>query len=685
MTETPAPGLRETSGATTTLLLTYVRERGGQEAVDEVLRRADVPDSAEELLHAAHWSSYETRIRLFAAATEVLGDPATMFNVGAEALASGMNPAIVLLVRALGSPRQVFRQLPRAVAKFSTTSTMELVDSDATHATVRMTLHDGFTHSRLDCDYVRGLLGIVPTIFGMPPAVIQHPECESDGHSACIYRLSWDRRVRAWSRRTRDAGLEPELLALRGQLQILQSAATELVDSENLDTVLPRIVGRAAEAVLAPAYLLAVRAPGSAEPLVHSAGLLAERVPGMVDDLLGDGPFDSNWVVVDIVSARRFHGRLAAIYLPGEGALGDERSMLAAYAGHAAAALDLLMARDRARAEADRAGALLALAHELAGAADAVEICTVVTAALPSVVGCSRASMMLWDPTAGVLRTHAAVGVGPQAEARLLASDLRPEDTPELVGMMSDCEPRLITDQTGSPVLRNLLASIGSTDVIAVPLLAGNTFLGVAAAGWSDGTGPKQLEGDVLSRLRGVGDQASTALQKARLLETVRRQATHDALTGLPNRTLFLDRLEEALAAHRTGDHLAVLFCDLDRFKAVNDTFGHAAGDELLRQIAARLRAAVRPGDSVGRLSGDEFAILLPGLESDEDADRLAERVLRCFDQTFRVEGRDLAMRTSVGVALHRGVPITADELIRMADGAMYRHKEQRYGVTRVI
>jgi diguanylate cyclase (GGDEF)-like protein len=251
--------------------------------------------------------------------------------------------------------------------------------------------------------------------------------------------------------------------------------------------------------------------------------------------------------------------------------------------------------------------------------------------------------------------------------------------------MMSDCEPRLITDQTGSPVLRNLLASIGSTDVIAVPLLAGNTFLGVAAAGWSDGTGPKQLEGDVLSRLRGVGDQASTALQKARLLETVRRQATHDALTGLPNRTLFLDRLEEALAAHRTGDHLAVLFCDLDRFKAVNDTFGHAAGDELLRQIAARLRAAVRPGDSVGRLSGDEFAILLPGLESDEDADRLAERVLRCFDQTFRVEGRDLAMRTSVGVALHRGVPITADELIRTADGAMYRHKDQRYGASRAI
>lgn len=176
-----------------------------------------------------------------------------------------------------------------------------------------------------------------------------------------IYRLSWDRRVRAWSRRTRDAGSDAELLALRSQLQVLQSAAADLVDSEDLDTVLSRIVARAAEAVLAPAYLLAVGAPGSPAPLVHSSGLLAERVPGMVAELLGAPPFDDNWVVVDIASARRFHGRLAAIYRPGEGALGDERSMLAAYAGHAAAALDLLMARDRARLEADRAGALLAL------------------------------------------------------------------------------------------------------------------------------------------------------------------------------------------------------------------------------------------------------------------------------------------------------------------------------------
>ncbi|WP_347058311.1 sensor domain-containing diguanylate cyclase [Blastococcus sp. HT6-30] len=485
---------------------------------------------------------------------------------------------------------------------------------------------------------------------------------------------AWRRRLRLPWRRRAAVAVDPELLALRGQLQILQSAATELVASEDVDTAL-RIVSRAAEAVLAPAYLVAVHAPGGGAPLVHGSGLPAERLPELAAALLDGDDMGPGAVVVDIASARRSHGRLAALYRPGDPAMGDEAAMLAVYAGHAAAALDLIIALEDARREADRAGALLALSHELAAAADPAEVSELVAAALGRVVGCSRASLLLWDPGAGVLRASSTAGMSDEQAALLAGTVLRPEDTPELVGMLTDRTPLILDDATSSPRLRAVLRGIGSADVVAVPLLAGTTFLGVATVGWQTGEAPASLAGDVQVRLRGVADQASTALQKARLLQTVRHQATHDALTGLPNRVLFLDRLAEAIAAEDRRSHAAVLFCDLDRFKQVNDTLGHAAGDELLRQVSARLRAAVRPGDVVGRLSGDEFAVVMPGLAEPSDAHGLAGRVVECFREPFRLEGTDVLVGTSVGVAVYPGDGGTAEQLLRTADAAMYRHK----------
>jgi len=665
---------RETSGATTGLLLSHVRRQGGDDAVAEVLRRAGVPWTAAELEQPSQWTSYDTRIRLFAAATEVLGDPQTMFRVGREALGLGLTPALVLLIRAMGSPRQVYRQLPRAVAKFSTTSTMEVLESGATHATLSYRLHEGYRHSRLDCEYAQGLIGMVPTIFGLPSAELVHTQCESDGHPVCLYHLTWERRRRLGGRRrSEDDG--PELLALREQLRILQSAAADLVASEDVETVLQRIVEKAAEAVLAPGWVLAVADPAGGPALVHSAGLPQSHVDSLAATLLAGAHPGPHVVAVDVASARRVHGRLAAVYRPGDGGLGHEREMLGAYAGYAAAALDLLMALETSRQEADRAGTLLTLAHELAGATDAGDVCAVVAEALPRVVGCDSAAVLLWDPAEGALRTAASVDPTEENRRIMYATALRAEDIPELVGMLTDREPRFLRPESSSPLLRQLLEALQLTDVVAVPVLAGRTFLGVATASWPAGRAPAVLAGDVLHRLRGVGDQAATALQRARLLETVRHQATHDALTGLPNRALFLDRLGEVLAATAPDQHVGVLFCDLDRFKSVNDSLGHAAGDELLRQVAARLRAAIRPGDLVGRLSGDEFAVLLPALTRPEDADRVVDRVLGCFDEPFRLEGTEVAVGTSVGVAVHVDGWDDADAMLRAADADMYRHK----------
>src|SRR3954454_3147525 len=384
-TATGAGEPRETSGATTALVLGFVRDHGGDAAVDEVLRRAGIRDAdADVLSRPDHWIGYDTRVRLFTAATEVLGDPTTMFRVGSEALSHGMNAGLVLLVRAIGSPRQVYRQLPRAAGKVSTPPAMEIVDSGATHATIRSTLHEGYAHSRLDCDYARGLIGMVPSLFGLPPADVLHNECESDGYPACVYHVTWQRRFRR--RRSRGSTSDAELVALRQQLRTLQTAASELVVGDDLDAVLRTIVSRAAQAVLAPAYLLAVAPPSGGPPLVVSAGLPADDVAPLAEALLAGWPLGPNAVVVDVATARRFHGRLAALYQPGDGAIGDERSMLAAYAGHPAAPLARITALEDAALEAPRAGALLSLAHERAGAADARAVSEVVAAALPRVV-----------------------------------------------------------------------------------------------------------------------------------------------------------------------------------------------------------------------------------------------------------------------------------------------------------
>ncbi len=155
-------------------------------------------------------------------------------------------------------------------------------------------------------------------------------------------------------------------------------------------------------------------------------------------------------------------------------------------------------------------------------------------------------------------------------------------------------------------------------------------------------------------------------------------QATHDALTGLPNRRLFGERLGEAL--EQSGDshrNIAVLFIDLDRFKQINDSLGHAVGDSLLQRVALRLSRLVRVGDTVARMGGDEFTILMPGLRNANSAARVALAVRRALRDPFRLEGRDFYLGASVGVSVYPDDGTDAVTLLRNADIAMYRAKEQ--------
>jgi diguanylate cyclase (GGDEF)-like protein/PAS domain S-box-containing protein len=159
--------------------------------------------------------------------------------------------------------------------------------------------------------------------------------------------------------------------------------------------------------------------------------------------------------------------------------------------------------------------------------------------------------------------------------------------------------------------------------------------------------------------------------------QQLEREALHDPLTKLPNRVLLMDRARQALARlHRGRSPVALLFIDLDRFKAVNDTLGHAVGDELLILVARRLVEVLRDSDTVARLGGDEFVILAEDLDGDAEAIAVAERVLHALEESFQVGEAEISMRASVGVAVAHDPSADAEELLREADMAMYRAKD---------
>lgn len=155
-------------------------------------------------------------------------------------------------------------------------------------------------------------------------------------------------------------------------------------------------------------------------------------------------------------------------------------------------------------------------------------------------------------------------------------------------------------------------------------------------------------------------------------------RAFHDTVTGLPNRTLFGDRLGVAITqAERSRRKLAVMFLDLNRFKRVNDRLGHSVGDRLLRAVAQRVRACLRQGDTLSRFGGDEFTLLVPSVRSRGVVERIAGKILDCFDAPFVIDGRRLRVGASIGIALYPEAGERGDALIDAADIAMYHAKDQ--------
>ena len=217
---------------------------------------------------------------------------------------------------------------------------------------------------------------------------------------------------------------------------------------------------------------------------------------------------------------------------------------------------------------------------------------------------------------------------------------------------------------------------IGIKAAMAAPVHEDGRIIGsLILSSFRDGRVFSRAEQDMLLSF---AEHASLALTDARRVDTMLHQALHDALTGLPNRALFTDRLQHALTqGRRRGTSCGVIFLDLDRFKTVNDSLGHAAGDELLVTVARRVDESLRSADTAARLGGDEFAVLLEDLGGPDEGVLVAERMSEALRAPIVVQGREVFVSASVGIACGRH---GAAELLRQADVAMYRAKAQGKG-----
>ncbi len=664
------------------VLLRRVDDFGGDEAVAEVLRRAESRRPLSDLMDVTQWISYDEAVALWRAGAEVTHHPQFARAVGEDSVRRLNGSPVADLLRSLGSPENVYRQIATTAGKYSRVSVLEAVRCAPGVAEIDAVAIDGFERHVDHCRWTMGLLSQPVILFGLPPAHVEHTECAAFGAQRCRYVVTWGQE-QAFSDQPRIEHLQRQLDAMRERLQSVFQTAADLIGAGDLDQVLARIADRAAVEVRAHRHLLAVRMTEGGPLHCHHKGFAAGEVDAYVARLAGAPPGErpDTWLVAPVRSNRRDYGHLLAMYDDGVAFLPPERELLEVYARYAASALDGAAALDEAERRFAQSSALLELARALAGTGASAEIAHRLAGSVQLVVDCDQVGVYLWDAGRGELVRQAATSVGDDGPSLVQSRTgwtPTPGGTLDALLREPDPAPIFLDETTGDPTIAAIFSGLGFGATILVPLASPSQLLGLLTVSVKDRAERLAPAPDLLDRLSGVAAQATTALENGRLVDLITHQALHDQLTGLANRLQFTDALDRAVTRAATGGGaVTLLYLDLDRFKPVNDEFGHETGDELLAAVGRRLQACTRPGDTVARLGGDEFAVLIVDATAGE-ADAVALRISAGFRRPYSIRGHRLSLGVSIGRAAYPGDGADADGLLRNADAAMFARKRAR-------
>lgn len=662
---------RETSGLTTRLIVEYVREHAGDPGVKRLLELAGDERPPSLLENPRVWSSYEQRSALFSAAAAVTGDAEAARRIGASVLQSHGSALLRSVLMPFRSPSGVLKALPMVHAKLDTAGESRLLEIRPDYAMLSFRIREPHRPTGHDCLYIEGLLGQLPALFGMRTTFVNQLACQLHGAPACIIEAKWRKRARRRGRRPE--GLEQADFA-RIQLDELETTLAELIQATATEELLRQLTHRAGSAVAAQRLLLAVRMRDEEPMSVHAEGIALEEaervapllVAGQDVSVAGAGQY---CLRSEVRSSQRRYGTIAAFSTGPFG--GNEQSLLDAYARLAATTLDTRLAIEVANERRHVAEVLNSFARRLIAVENVAQLSEATVEAASRITSVDTAILLEHDEESGTMATLSHRGYREESRPVLDRLVVRPQDTPELAKFLERPGAHVYDGSCKDHYVSSMMAFFGLQAVALVPVRSNRRVFGMLIAGWVEGKPAPRVSEELVARFTGIADQAAGAWSKALLHEQVHRQATTDPLTGLANRRAFTETLAERLS-RLEGPRMAVLFCDLDRFKGVNDIFGHAAGDDLLQMVGQRLQECVRSDDLVARLGGDEFTVLLTDIDGGWSPSAFTDKVRNAMSEPIEIEGAQVAVRLSIGAVIAVPGESTVRDVLRKADAAMY-------------